>query len=121
MRFVLVGGSATLLHYLIMAGLIYFAGATAGTASFIGYSLSTLYNYWANFRFTFGTGHSHRRSLPRFLVVAGSGLGINQIVLLLGISLQLPVPIAQIIATVFVLFWNYFINAVWTFARRELR
>lgn len=119
LRFLLVGGSATLLHYSIMGSLIYLAGITPGIASATGYSLSTLYNYWANSRFTFGGAHSHGRSLPRFLVAALTGLGINQAILLAAVHLRIPIPIAQLAATGAVLFWNYFINATWTFARKE--
>lgn len=119
LRFLLVGGSATLLHYAIMGGLIYLAGATVGVASATGYILSTLYNYWANSRFTFSGAHDHKRSLPRFLVTALTGLGINQSILLVAVYLSFPVPIAQLAATAAVLFWNYFINATWTFARKD--
>jgi putative flippase GtrA len=119
LRFVLVGGSATLLHYAIMGTLIYLASITAGIASAIGYTLSTFYNYWANSYFTFGGGHSHARSLPRFLVTALAGLGINQIVLLAGIYVSLSLAIAQFTATAAVLLWNYRVNATWTFARKE--
>lgn len=120
-RFLLVGGSATLLHYAIMGSLIHFAGVTAGIASASGYVCSTFYNYWASAHFTFGGGHDHARSLPRFLLTALAGLGINQITLLAGLYFSLPVPVAQLVATVTVLFWNYFINALWTFSKRDSR
>lgn len=117
LRFLLVGGSATLLHYLIMGGLIYLASITAGIASATGYVISTFYNYWANSHFTFGGVHSHIRSLPRFVVTASTGLGINQLILLAGIYLSIPIVISQLTATTVVLFWNYFVNATWTFSR----
>lgn len=116
--FLLVGGSATALHYLIMAILMTTGLCTKGYASAAGYSLSTLYNYWANARFTFGGGHRHRDSLPRFLLTAVAGLGINQAVLLGLTSLGLPVPGAQILATGCVLVWNYMVNALWSFRSR---
>jgi putative flippase GtrA len=116
-RFLLVGGCATLLHYSIMAFLIYSASITADVASAAGYMLSTFYNYWANARFTFGGGHSHSRSLPRFLVTALAGLGINQVMLLWGLYISLPLAMAQLAATATVLLWNYLVNAIWTFSR----
>lgn len=100
---------------------MYFSSFSASTSSAAGYTLSTLFNYWANSRYAFGGGYSHRRSLPRFLLVAIIGLGINQIVLLIGIYFSLPILIAQLAATSFVVFWNYFVNAVWTFARKDTK
>jgi putative flippase GtrA len=120
LRFLLVGGSATLLHYSIMAGLIGTAHIAAGAASAAGFSASTFYNYWASSQFTFGGAHRHGRSLPRFLATSLTGLAINQIILMAGIYLSLPVIIAQLAATTVVLFWNYFINATWTFATKDL-
>lgn len=119
LRFLLVGGSATALHYLIMASLLAAGLCGAGTASATGYGLSTLYNYWANARFTFGGRHRHRESFPRFLLTAAAGLGINQLVLLGLIALNLPVAAAQIMATACVLVWNYVINAIWSFRSRQ--
>ena len=119
LRFLLVGGAATLLHYVIMWCMVYFSSISVSTSSATGYTLSTLFNYLANSRFTFGGGHSHQRSLPRFLFVAIIGLGINQIVLLIGIYFSLQIFIAQLAATAFVMFWNYFINAIWTFSRKD--
>lgn len=118
-RFLLVGGSATALHYAIMASLIGLFDCAPGVASATGYCLSTLYNYWANARFTFGGGHDHARSLPRFLITAAAGLGINQLVLLGLIHFSVPVFLAQLLATGTVLLWNYFINAVWAFGSRS--
>jgi putative flippase GtrA len=96
------------------------ASITPGVASAVGYILSAFFNYFANSHFTFGGGHSHARSLPRFLVTALTGLGINQIVLLSGMYISLPIAIAQLTATAVVVFWNYFVNASWTFARKDL-
>lgn len=121
LRFLLVGGSATLFHYTIMAALIYFQNITAGVASATGYTISIFYNYYANARFTFGGSHSHARSLPRFFFTALVGLGINQIVLLTGINFSMPIVIAQLIGTATVLVWNYLVNATWTFSRRDFQ
>ncbi len=119
LRFLLVGGSATALHYLIMALLVGVLDLAPGTGSATGYCISTLYNYWANARFTFEGQHDHAHSLPRFLVTALAGLGINQLVLLGLIHLGVPVALAQILATGCVLLWNYFINALWAFRTRH--
>lgn len=119
LRFLLVGGSATALHYFVMFALIHAASIGAGAASATGYTLSTFWNYWANARFTFGGADNHARRLPRFLLTALAGLGINQLLLLGLIRLAAPVAFAQLAATATVLLWNYFINATWAFAHRD--
>ena len=118
-RFLLVGGSATALHYAIMFGLMHYELCSKGYASATGYSLSTLFNYWANARFTFGGQHKHAESMPKFVMTATAGLGINQLVLLSLTQLGLPVAPAQIFATGTVLVWNYVINAIWSFRARH--
>ena len=117
-RFVLVGASATFLHYLLMGCLIYFLGVLPIISSAIGYVSSTLYNYWANSQFSFGNGRKHRRSLPRFLMIALIGLGINHALLSIGIYLKLQISISQLFATAVVLIWNYSANAIWTFNKK---
>jgi putative flippase GtrA len=118
-RFLLVGGSATLLHYIAMAVLMLCADVPKGEASACGYVISTFYNYWGNARYTFGGTARHRQALPRFLVTALAGLGVNQFVLQ-GLSSQgLPVPLAQVCATACVLVWNYLVNACWSFRSRH--
>ena len=119
LRFLLVGGSATMMHYAIMGCLINFMTTTISIASAIGYMLSAFYNYWANAHFSFGGNHRHTRSLPRFFSTALAGLAINHFVLLAGISFNQQLFTAQLIATVAVLTWNYIVNATWTFARRD--
>lgn len=121
LRFIVVGSSATLLHYLVMICLMYFSGFGAISASFIGYILSTLFNYWASSRYTFCARHSDGYSLLRFILVAVVGLGINQLLLVICINLLLPAIIAQLAATAAVMLWSYFANAIWTFSSRELK
>lgn len=113
--FLVVGGSATLLQYLIMFVLIRYAQCSEGYASATGYVISTAYNYCANASLTFHGKHRHTRSLPRFLLTALAGLGINQMVLLGLLRLHTWLPMAQIAATVCVLVWNYLVNALWSF------
>jgi len=117
LRFLLVGSSATLLHYAIMAILVSLS-VPPTTASACGYALSSIYNYVLNSRFTFVGRHNHAISAPRFALTSFSGLGINQLVLMAGLTLTLPLTISQLAATGTVLVWNYLIHANWTFTQR---
>lgn len=117
-HFLHVGASATLLHYAILPFMVCSANSTIGVASATDYMLSALYNYQAKANFTFDGGHSHVRSLPRFVLTALVVLSINQIVLLGLLRIPVHMAFAQLVATAAVLYWNYLVNATWTFARR---
>ena len=118
LRFLLVGGSATGLQYLIMAILIYTTAMSPVLASGIGFIISAIFNYWANARFTFGGHSTHRQGIPRFLVTLGAGVAINAVVLYGLTRFRVPLVVSQLITTGVVLIWNYTINAVWTFRKR---
>ena len=117
--FVLVGASATSLHYLIMLFLIYVLSLDSVISSAIGYLISSFYNYWANSKYSFGGQSHHRRNIPRFYFVASIGLILNQIVLITGSHLKLSLILSQISATALVLLWNYSVNAIWTFSKKS--
>jgi putative flippase GtrA len=120
LRFLLVGGTATALQYLIMAALIHAFGMDAVVASGVGFVISAVFNYWANARFTFRSGSTHRQGIPRFLVTLGAGVLINVVVLYGLTHLGLSLILSQLITTGVVLIWNYTINAIWTFRRQAV-
>ncbi|MCC5612699.1 GtrA family protein [Nostoc sp. CHAB 5834] len=118
-RFLFVGGSATIVHYAVMATSMHFFDVAPGLASALGYMIAAAYNYTANYLITFKSRSQHRRAIPRFVAVAIAGLGLNQAVLLVLISAGLFVGSAQIVATLAVLLWNYLLSCLWTFAPRN--
>lgn len=120
LRFLLVGGGATALQYIIMAALIAAVGMEPLLASNIGFLISAGFNYWANARFTFqDKGGSHKQNIPRFLITLCAGLLINSGVLHGLLLLNVPIWLAQLCATGVVFVWNYTVNAVWTFRTRQ--
>lgn len=120
LRFLLVGGGATVLQYLIMAALIASVGMAPVAASTTGFLISAGFNYWANSRFTFQCNSGgHRQNLPRFILTLCAGLLINSGVLHGLLLLNVPILIAQLAATGVVFIWNYTVNAAWTFRTRQ--
>ncbi|MGJ8668087.1 MAG: GtrA family protein [Oceanococcus sp.] len=115
-RFLGVGGSATAFMYVLLAILVELLHITPVWASAIAYSLSAVFNYWANYHFTFASQALHRRAMPRFIAIATCGLAINAAIMWLLIH---PVAWhyvpAQLVATVAVLLWNFFTNRQWTY------
>jgi putative flippase GtrA len=117
LRFALVGGIATGIQYLILITLVSSGLMGPVLASTIGFVVSTLANYQLNRSYTFGSTAAHGHTLPRFAVVALSGLSINAVLIWLFLSfVSLHYIIAQILATGGTLVWNFSLNHVWTFA-----
>ncbi len=114
-----VGAAATGLQYLLLIALVEWLGVTPLPASVLSYLASTLANYWANYHFTFGSTLPHRQTLPRFALVAGGGLLLNSLVFYIANALLgMIYLLAQLIATVVVLAWNFTMNHLWSFSDR---
>jgi len=118
LAFLCVGGAATLLHYALMALLVW-AGVPVVPSSAIGFAVSSVLNYLLNERLTFRSNAPRRITAPRFLVVALSGLLLNHVLLTLLIAAGLPAVPAQLLTTTGVIVWNYCVHGAWTFRARR--
>lgn len=93
------------------------AGAAVLLASTVGAIGGALVNYVLNYRYTFNSDVAHRSAMVKFFTVALIGLLLNTA--FMALLTQLHYFIAQIIATFFVLLWNYIANLLWTFRTRK--
>jgi len=118
MSFATIGVFATAIHYLILVAAVHIANADPLVASSVGFLISATLNYALNRRYTFGSRKPHSEAVTKFFAVATIGLALNGILLSAGLRAELNYVFAQVLATILVLLWNYFANAVWTFARR---
>lgn len=100
-------------------------------ANTISFSLAVLSNFTFNRYWTYPESRSKKKrvQLPQFAFVSIAGLLINNIILallegpfdtLMPMITFLPVTVegyipAKIVATIVVLFWNFFVNRFWTF------
>lgn len=115
-RFAVVGGAATATQYFVLVLLVSVFGVRPVTASIAGYVISALLNYRLNYSFTFRSSQAHSVALPRFFVIAFAGLVMNGcVVWLLNDLLGAHYLLSQIVATVVVLFWNFYASRRWTF------
>ena len=115
-RFIIIGGTATALHYLILIALVQTGAADAVVASSIGFSVSAVLNYVLNRSLTFKSRARHIDSFPKFFLVAITGLLINgSIIWLLLATGLMHYLLAQVIATGTTLIWNFLLNKFWTF------
>jgi putative flippase GtrA len=110
---------ATSIQYLILVAGVQLAHAAPVLASSIGFITAALANYALNRRYTFRSGKPHVEAMTKFATVAAIGLALNGMLLAAGTQLfGLKYLVAQVLATLAVLIWNYSANAVWTFAPR---
>jgi putative flippase GtrA len=116
-RFLGVGGLCTAIHYAIMAALVALGWMAPVAASTLGFSISAVLNYRLNHQFTFQSGRTHAAALPRFIIVALTGLLINGALVAFAVSaLQLHYVLAQLIATAGTVVWNFAVARTWAFA-----
>jgi putative flippase GtrA len=116
--FLLVGGFSTALHYIILIVLVQSDLSGPLIASAIGFTSSAIFNYILNRQLTFRSTRPHAQAAPRFALVALTGLGINTVLLWLfhGPGAQHYI-IAQLLATIGTIFWNFVLNRLWTFCK----
>jgi putative flippase GtrA len=115
-RFFLVGGFSTALQYLILFALVQAGGVDPVVASSVGYVLSALANYDLNYRLTFRSRVPYLGGMLRYALVMAAGLLLNGAMMALGTkALGVHYLVAQVAATIVVLFWNFYAHRRWTY------
>jgi putative flippase GtrA len=114
-RFVVVGGTATALQYLVLVILVRLLRIEPWVGSDLGFALSAVYNYGMNRRFTFASNQPHHVTVPRFVVMVLLGAVVNTIIMTMMTAIGLYYLFSQVIATAVVLAVNFFIAASWVF------
>lgn len=116
-KFALVGGLATALHYAILVVLVEGLRWPPVAATSVGFVVSALGNYLLNRRFTFRSQRRHVEAAPRFAVVAVVGFWINAGVVWLAFNAAgLHYLVAQVVATLATVGWTFGANRHWTFS-----
>ncbi len=116
--FVLVGGSAFAVHYLLVLLLVGRWAVTPLHANVLAFCCAFWVSYFGHRRLTFQVGHGHRQTLPRFALVSLSSFAINQLLFAL-LLLELPaVPyyVSLAIVLVAVAILTFLISKFWAFA-----
>ena len=112
-----VGAIGTLGHYTTLIVLVQFWAVDPVFASSFGFVVGAIINYILNYEFTFQSRKRHKEALTKFLIVAIVGAGINGLIMYFGVEYtNINYLIVQIFATCVVLFWNFIVNKLWTFA-----
>lgn len=109
-KFGVVGVVATVIDFGIMNLLHYGAHLDILLANTAGFTISLSFNYAASMKFVFEhrDGMSRRREFAIFAVLSVIGLALNDgMVLALNKGLALEANLAKIIATAFVMIYNF--------------
>jgi putative flippase GtrA len=115
-RFCAIGGVVTALHYGLLVALVEGLHANPTASSTVGYAVMSLLNYRLNYTYTFRSDVPHLRALPRFALVALSGMVLNSAMMyLLNHVAGLHYLLAQVGATGITLVWNFATNQIWSF------
>lgn len=111
-----VGAIATAGHYLILIVLVQFYSLNPTLASGIGAVAGALISYGLNYHYTFRSNSSHALSIAKFFAVAGVGLVLNSLSMLICIEVfGVYYLLSQVLATALVLIWSFAANRAWTF------
>jgi putative flippase GtrA len=121
LRYLIVGGLGTVVHFALLAAVVAFAHGTPFTGTMVGATAGAFLNYILNYHVTFASQQQHRTALPRFLTVALTGMLINGFIVKVATErLGIYYLTAQLIATATVLVFGFLLNRAWTFAEAEV-
>ena len=112
--FASVGAVGTVSHFAILIILVHVFSSPPVPSSAAGFVFGALVNYNLNYFFTFKSQKPHGITLFKFFTVAVFGLGLNIIIMMVATE-GIHYLLSQVLATGFVLVWNFACNRFWTF------
>lgn len=111
-----VGLVAAIAHYGVLIALVEGVGMAPVIATLWGFLAGAAVSYVLNRRYTFRSDRPHSAAVPRFLAVSTGGFFLNGLVMwVLNENWGVQYLLAQVIATLIVLSWNFSANLLWTF------
>jgi putative flippase GtrA len=106
-RFTVIGGVATIVHYTILVSLVEGLHATPLLGSSIGFIAGVVVGFFLNRRFTFTEARPLGASFAKYAMVYAIGFALNATMLQTLIHFGLWYLAAQAAATAIVLVWNF--------------
>jgi len=117
LKFGVVGVMATIIDFFFLFLFTDVFGMYYLLSAAISFVLSTLFNYIASMRFVFNSKFSKdekSKELILFVILSVSGLVLNQVLLWFFVEkIALYYMAAKIVATFFVMTWNFISRKVW--------
>lgn len=116
LRYIGAGGVGTVIHYATLAAAVELLGIRPAFATAIGAMVGAVVNYVLNYHFTFASKVPHRRTAPKFFIVAALSASMNAAGMWYATHrLGMHYLVAQVLCTGAVLVLGYVINKIWTF------
>ena len=109
-KFVIVGGIATIIDWLIYFILYKFIKLEPIIANIISFSVSVVYNYYASCKYVFKVNKekSKTRQFTEFIIFSLIGLGINELLIFIFVNkLSWNAMLVKILATIIVMVFNF--------------
>ena len=117
LKFGVVGVMATIIDFFFLFLFTDVFGMYYLLSAAISFVLSTLFNYVASMRFVFNSKFSKdekSKELILFVILSVSGLVLNQVLLWFFVEkIALYYMAAKIVATFFLMTWNFISRKVW--------
>ena len=115
-----MGGITAVIHYGILYLCVEYLATGPTLGSSVGFVVSVMCNYLLHYSWTFGETAPHGPTLARYLVMISCGFAINGGLMWLASEVsQLNYLLAQAIALVAVLIWNFSLAQLWVFSTKE--
>ena len=109
-----------MVHYGILYLCVEFFAIPATLGSSVGFVIAVVCNYLLHYSWTFGETAPHGRTLARYGVMISCGFAINGgLMWLCSEFWQLNYLLAQAVALVAVLAWNFSVAQLWVFNAQE--
>lgn len=120
-RYFVGGLVATAVHIGVLTLLVELADVPPLAATSIGFCLAVVANYCSQYYWAFRARGAHRSLFPRYVAVTVTMLGVNAILFhLLTAELGIQYVVAQLVSTGIVMFCNFTVNKLYTFAGRPV-
>ncbi|WP_049629240.1 GtrA family protein [Cellvibrio sp. pealriver] len=122
--FVGIGGISTLIQFLLLILFVESRLLPEVFASAVGYVLSSIFNYWANYHYTFQSTSNHAHTIPKYALAVGIGLSTNTLLFAAFLWLfdnYLALPwvehylVAQFLATGITVVLNFVVHKFWIY------
>ena len=110
-----IGGISTLIQFSLLTLFVETKLMPVVMASATAYILSSIFNYLANYHFTFVSNLSHTKTLPKFITAVSIGLLANTMLFALFYYILKNYFIAQFLATGITVFLNFLIHKFWIY------
>jgi putative flippase GtrA len=116
-RFAAAGAAGTTVHYIVLILMVTGLAVGPAEAAMMGATCGAISNYFLNQRYSFNRSRSHREAAPRFFLMVATGIILNGGAVHILTLANINYLVAQVIATIGILLFNFFVCKTWIFIK----